>query len=176
MKLIQSALEEQQVIAWTNMFWGYLSLKWYQLASSHSCMDDDGANWVHWALNIMYEIKTALWILGRNQALHGCAYPGANWLTALDIETTKYHSEAHLVLTDNRFYRDNSLAQLLRGSSNERRWLIWVKASRTRKAPLHQQQPRITKFFPPQQDTKNKTTKTMPATNSTTSHCTKITQ
>jgi hypothetical protein len=34
-KLIQSALEEQQVIGWINMFRGYLSSKWYQLASSH---------------------------------------------------------------------------------------------------------------------------------------------
>jgi hypothetical protein len=125
----------------------------------------------------MYEMTTALW-LGRNEALHGrCKEDEHRRLTALDIEITKFHSEAHLVLTDDRFYCEKSLARLLRGSSaNKRRWLIRVKASRIRKAALHHQQPRITKFFPPQQDYRNQTTKTMPATASIITHRTKITQ
>jgi hypothetical protein len=158
--LINSALEEQQTIGWNNMCRGFLSKQWYQLASSHICADDaskiinrkDGANRVHRALKITYGLMTALW-LGRNDALHGHKQDeDRRRLSALDIEITKYHSEADLVLTDDKFYCETSLERLLQSSSaNKRRWLIRVKASRFRKAALQNQQPRITRFFPPRQ-------------------------
>ena len=157
--LINSALAAQSAIGWLNMFRGYLTKKWYQLASSHFGPDDepdtiihrnDGANRVHRVLQIIHTLTTDIW-LGRNEVLHrGDKAQETRRLSAIDSEITKFHSEADLVLTDDRFYCETSLNRLLKGSAaNKRRWLKRVKESRQRKAILHNNQPRITKFFPP---------------------------
>jgi len=141
------------------MFRGYLTKKWYQLASSHFGPDEapetiidrnDGANRVHRVLKIIHTLTTDIW-LGRNEVLHrGAKAHEIQRLSAIDSEITKYHSEADLVLTDDRFYCETSLNRLLKGSAaNKRRWLKRVKESRQRKALLLHNQPRITKFFPP---------------------------
>ena len=165
-RLIQLALAEQQVIGWINMCRGFLSTKWYHLASSHICPDDstkiehrnDGANRVHLlALKTVHSLTMALWT-GRNEALHGCALEDEQRrLTVVDMEIQKYHSESDLILTDDKFYCETSLEKLLRSSSaNKRRWLLRVKASRNRKAAMQSLQPKITKFFPCQQEKNRK--------------------
>jgi hypothetical protein len=111
---------------------------------------NNGANRVHRVLQIIYTLTTDIW-LGRNEVLHrGDKAQETRRLSAIDSEITKYHSEADLVLTDDRFYCETSLNRLLKGSAaNKRRWLKRVKESRQRKAILLHKQPRITKFFPP---------------------------
>lgn len=157
--LIHTALAEQKEIGWLNMFRGFLTEKWHQVASSHFGPDDkpdeiinrnDGANRVHRMIKIIYTFTHDIWH-GRNEALHGIHNDKETQrLSALDTEITQYHSEPSLVLTDDKFYCETSLQRLLSSSTaNKRRWLLRVKASRGRKAALHTQQPRITKFFTP---------------------------
>ena len=156
--IINSALADQSEIGWMNMFRGYLSKRWHQLASSYFGPDDDpntivhrndGANRVHRVMKTIHTLTTDIWT-GRNEALHGANRDSElKRLSIIDSEITKLHSEAHLVLNDDRFYCETSLNRLLKGSlANKRRWLVRVKASRQRKASFLAQQPRITKFFP----------------------------
>jgi hypothetical protein len=155
--LINTALTEQADIGWLNMFRGFLTDKWHQLASSYFSLEDgsteiinrgDGANRVYRVIKLLYNLTTDLW-LGRNEVLHGIAKDHEiKRVSALDSEITKFHSEPDLVLIDDQFYCETSLRRLLRSSTaNKRRWLLRVKASRARKATLLHQQPRITKFF-----------------------------
>ena len=154
--IIHDAIAEQIKIGWINMFRGFLSVKWHRLASSHLGSDDgstiihrnDGANRVHRILKHIHTYTNDLW-KGRNDVLHAADNAQAQkHLSALDTEITKLHTEADLVLSDNRFYCEMSLNRLLQGSTaNKRRWLLRVKASRQRKLALQTQQPRITKYF-----------------------------
>ena len=157
-ELIHKALAEQAEIGWLNLFRGYLSKQWLQLASSHFGPDDnsdsiinrnDGANRVHRAIKIIHKLTTAIW-KSRNEALHGVERDSeTRRLSAIDNEITQLHSEADLVLHDDRFYCESSLNRLLKSSAaNKRRWLVRVKASRQRKAAFLSTQPRITKYFP----------------------------
>ena len=140
------------------MLRGFLSVKWHQIASSHFTDSpdgqdianrNDGAHRVHRAIKIMHNLTNEIW-MGRNEAMHGVKIDQESCrLSLIDAEITKFHSEADLVLTDDRFYCETSLSRLLHSSTaNKRRWLIRVKASRQRRAVLHDQQPRITKYFP----------------------------
>jgi hypothetical protein len=140
------------------MLRGFLSAKWRQLASTHFIDSpegpdienrNDGGNRVHCALKVMHNLTTELWT-GRNEAMHGVKQDQESCrLSIIDLEIKKFHSEADLVLTDDRFYCETSLSKLLKGSmANKRRWLLRVKASRQRRAALHEKQPRITKFSP----------------------------
>ena len=99
----------------------------------------------------MHTLTNELWT-GRNGALHGAKQEqDKHRLSLIDLEITKFHSEADLVLTDDRFYCETSLRKLLNGSTaNKRRWLLRVRASRKRHAELQEKQPRIAKFFPQQ--------------------------
>jgi hypothetical protein len=158
--LVNEALQEQGKIGWLNMLRGFLSIKWRQLASTY-IIDategqdienrNDGSNRVHRALKVMHTLTNELWT-GRNGALHGAKQEqDKHRLSLIDLEITKFHSEADLVLTDDRFYCETSLRKLLNGSTaNKRRWLLRVRASRKRHAELQEKQPRITKFFPQQ--------------------------
>jgi hypothetical protein len=156
-ELINSALAEQTEIGWLNLFRGFLSGKWYQLASSYLSTEEgsqevtnrrDGENRVHRVVKLIYNLTQEIW-LGRNEILHDIGKDQEiKRLSMLDSEITKYHSEPDLVLTDDQFYCETSLRRLLTGSTaNKRRWLLRVKASRARKTALLHQQPRITKFF-----------------------------
>jgi hypothetical protein len=154
--LINRAIAEQTEIGWIAMLRGFLSEQWHLLASCYFAPDEesgiihrnDDANRVHRVLKYIHSFTRDIW-MGRNEALHGSdTEHEKKRVSAIDLEITKFHSEADLVLTDDRFYCETSLARLLKGSmANKRRWLLRVKASRQRKLELHAQQPRITSFF-----------------------------
>ena len=156
LEIIHAAIAEQTKIGWINLFRGFISVKWHRLASSHFDYDDDsniihrndGANRVHRILKHIHTFTNDIW-KGRNDVLHAAENAQAQkHLSALDTKITKFHTEADLVLSDDRFYCEMSLNRLLNGSTaNKRRWLIRVKKSRQRKLALQTQQPRITKYF-----------------------------
>jgi hypothetical protein len=156
--LINSALVKQSEIGWINMFRGYFSKQWYQLASSHFGPDDDPNTIIHrndGANRVYRSDENNLYIDNRHLVGSQRGSPRVERdketrrLSAIDSEITKLHSEADSVLNDDRFYCEISLNRLLKGSlANKRRWLMRVKASRKRKALFLNQQPRITKFFP----------------------------
>ena len=156
LEIIHAAIADQTKIGWINLFRGFLSVKWHRLASSHFDYDDestiihrnDGANRVHRILKNIHTYTSDIW-KGRNDVLHAAENAQAQkYLSALDTEITKFHTESDLVLSDDRFYCEMSLNRLLKGSTaNKRRWLIRVKKSRQRKLALQTQQPRITKYF-----------------------------
>ena len=93
------------------------------------------------------------------------------------MEIKKYHSEADHILNNDKFYCETSLGKLLSSSSaNKRRWLLRVKASRNRKAAKESLQPKITRFFPSQQDNIKPTQAVAPLNEPIPSHRNRTTQ
>ena len=155
--LIQRAILEQTEIGWMNTLRGFLSTAWHTLASSY--FDDskansiinknDGDRRVRQAIRAIYNLTQALW-LGRNEALHkNTDEMDSIRRSGIDLEISRYHKEANLMLHEDRFYCDQPLRKILQGSqSNKRRWLHRVKLSRARQAHQDTIHPRLTQFFP----------------------------
>jgi hypothetical protein len=155
-ELIDDAICDQVAIGWMNMMRGFLSKKWHLLASTYFDGNDenaitnrnDGNIRIQQVIKALHTLTMSIW-QGRNEVLHGiCEADAAARKSATDLEIIKYHTEADMVLTDDRIYCEQSLHRLLHSSpSNKRRWLHRVKVSRAKLAQLHHRQPRITKYF-----------------------------
>ena len=153
--LVQQAIIDQTMIGWIHAVRGFLSKSWLQLASSsfrtnsdHVSHQHDGLNRLQQVLKALHFLSTEIWA-GRNDILHGHKQNDVMMKqTLVDAAITRYHSEPELLLHDDSHYCAQSLARLLRSSSsNKRRWLHRVKASRLKKATILHRQPRITTHF-----------------------------
>ena len=148
--LVQRAIADQVAIGLLQATRGFLAKTWMAVAStsfdaSNIYSRSDGAIRIRQVLKALHHLTTALWI-GRNSALH-TSDQGIR-LSMINTEIARYHSEPELLLSDDRFYCEQSLHRLLSSSpSIKRRWLHRVKRSREKKETMHKNQPRMTKFF-----------------------------
>jgi hypothetical protein len=110
--IINIAIAEQIEIGWINMLRGFLSEQWHQLASSHFnnaegtriTHRNDGANKVHRIIKHIHSFTSDMWRGETKRSMEPTKKTKIVRISAIDREIMKFHSEADLVLTDDRHY------------------------------------------------------------------------
>ena len=151
--VVQTAILEQTMIGWIHVTRGFLAKTWTDVATmsydvtGNITRRQDGKHKIRQVLKALHTLTTELWA-GRNMALHHAGASTVGPLSLIDAEIVKYHREPDLLLTDDRFYCEQSLQRLLAsGASVKRRWIHRVKRSREKRQKYDKDQPRITKYF-----------------------------
>ena len=152
---LHEALKEQDTIGWINMFRGFISLKWQQLASTNMVnaqaplQPDDGRRRLGTILQRIQGFLKTIWI-GRNEKLHGRQQDDISLFQTLEAaEIRHYHNQPHLLDVQDQHYCTVSLIKLLRSRpANRRRWLMRVRKARAHLLKEQVRQVKITAYFP----------------------------
>ena len=150
---IAKALEEQNLIGWSQAVRGYLSSEWRQMASEGIYDTDEfnegrGHQTLRLAFTALFKFTTNMW-KARNCALHDDQSPDLRAIRDKEIAviTELYKNQDKIGATD-RHYCERPLEFILRKNpSSRRRWIRYMHRARTRYKSEIQHQPLIASFF-----------------------------
>jgi hypothetical protein len=160
--ILQTAIEEQNLIGWHQLLLGYLSKKWLLLAAMDTPTPGKlnlsaGRSRTHTALKAITLMVREIW-LGRNEVLHQHRDETDQEIYSMEsAELRHYHSNPTLIQTSDQHYcRNITLTKLLHSRpSVRRRWLRRVKTARAAHLKDGKTQRQVTQYMiaiPPTRD------------------------
>ena len=159
MEGLYEAIQEQNEIGWMNLFRGYFSTKWRQLASTHTTNPDaaqqneDGRRRMGTVLQRVQSYIRTMWT-GRNDVLHKSDKYDATKFSSLEAaEIRHYFHQPHLLSVQDRHYCQGQVLHILSGRpAYRRRWLMRVRKARAAYLKDKVRQAQITTYFIPRQN------------------------
>jgi hypothetical protein len=155
LQMIQTALTKQSAIGWMNIFRGFFSTKWLEIASSHMIspeaapQNSEGHRRLGTILQRIQGYIKLVWA-GRNDALHRTDSETVDKYRSLEAAKIRhYFNQPHLLAIQDQHYCQGQVINILRQRpSHRRRWLMRVRRARADLLKDKLRQAQITKFFP----------------------------
>ena len=135
---IAQAIKEQTLIGWHQLFRGYLTTSWQDLASRDLISSESDPSRGHHrtlqTLAALREYTHTIWE-GRNEVLHKTKDTAdAKIYSVESSEIRHYHSKPLLLPASDRHYCSKSLDKILQSNPSSRR--CWLRRLRTARAAL----------------------------------------
>ena len=150
---INSAIQEQHNLGWSQAMRGYLSLHW-RLMASDGIYDTDqpeegrGRQTIRQVYTALSKFTTSLW-QARNKVLHADNSPDLRAIRDQELaELKELYNNQDKIGAGDRHYCDRPLETILRKNpSSRRRWMRYMYRARKRYELATKHQPLITNFF-----------------------------
>jgi hypothetical protein len=150
---LQHAIDKQSIIGWHQAVLGFLSNSWQTAASLdmfHATYRDParGNSVISKVLRALHTATREIW-LSRKKSLHNNSDELVKAIKSSEAaEIRHFHSNPHLLPTDDQHYCERSLTKLLCSShSVRRRWLKHIHHARATKLRNGLRQTNLTHFF-----------------------------
>jgi hypothetical protein len=154
MDTLREAITEQTEIGWENLFRGFISSKWRDMASQHMLNPEATPNKADGNLRsgtIIQRLQGYIQLIwkGRNDALHKCNKDDETKFLSLEsAEIRHYFKQPHLLPVQDQHYCQGNVLKILQSRpSIRRRWLMRVRRARAALLKDQLRQSRITSYF-----------------------------